>query len=339
MLAGGLLGVVAKPKQKTGMTLDAVLAQMTKQYGEGALFLGKTTPSRDVPAVSTGSMLLDHATGIGGMPLGRVVEYYGGAGAGKTSLTLHTIASAQRQGLTCAFIDAEHALDPRYAEALGVDFDKLLVSQPDSGEQALDICESLVTTGAVKVIVIDSVAALTPRAELDGEIGQRHMALQARLMSQGLRMLCGPAAKNGCLLIFINQTRMNIGVTFGSPVTTTGGNALKFYASMRLQLSRIGSVKQGDRVIGNRTRIKVVKNKFAPPFREIETEIRFGRGIYKAVEILDKAVEFELIKKGGAWFTMPDGKRLQGRERVLEYLAAEPAVAEELEAKVSAKLD
>lgn len=318
--------------------LSAALGQIEKQFGKGAVMLMGDQPRIAIPSVSTGSLGLDIALGIGGLPFGRVVEIYGPESSGKTTLTLSVIAQAQKMGKTCAFIDAEHALDPIYAEKLGINLDDLLVSQPDNGEQALEITDSLVRSGAVDVIVIDSVAALTPRAEIEGEMGDSHVGLQARLMSQALRKVTGNIKNANCLVIFINQIRMKIGVMFGSPETTTGGNALKFYSSVRLDIRRIGSVKAGDEVTGNETRVKVVKNKVAPPFRQAEFQILYGKGIYHAGEVVDLGVQCKLVEKAGAWYSYQGIKIGQGKANAAQYLEDNPAIMDEIEAGVRDQL-
>ncbi|MEQ9567092.1 MAG: recombinase RecA, partial [Pseudomonadales bacterium] len=286
-------------KQKA---LDAALSQIERQFGKGTAMRMGDNERLAIPAISTGSLGLDIALGIGGLPKGRIVEIYGPESSGKTTLTLTTIAQAQKQGATCAFVDAEHALDPIYAEKLGVNVDELIVSQPDTGEQALEVCDMLVRSGAIDVLVVDSVAALVPKAEIEGEMGDSHMGLQARLMSQALRKLTGSIKQAGCLCIFINQIRMKIGVMFGNPETTTGGNALKFYSSVRLDIRRIGAVKDGDEIVGNETRVKVVKNKVAPPFKQVEFNIMYGAGINQLAEIIDLGVKYGFIDKSGAWY-------------------------------------
>ena len=319
--------------------LAAALGQIEKQFGKGSVMrLGDNPMSRDIDVVSTGSIGLDVALGIGGVPKGRVVEIYGPEASGKTTLTLQIIAEAQKTGGTAAFVDAEHALDPTYAEKLGVNVDELLVSQPDTGEQALEITDMLVRSGAVDVIVVDSVAALTPKAEIEGEMGDSHMGLQARLMSQALRKLTGNIKRSNAMVIFINQIRMKIGVMFGSPETTTGGNALKFYSSVRLDIRRIGAIKKGDEVIGNQTRVKVVKNKVSPPFKMAEFEILYGQGISRAGEIIDLGVQHGLIDKAGSWYSYGDDRIGQGKENVREYLKAHPETALEIENGIRAKL-
>ncbi len=319
--------------------LAAALGQIEKQFGKGSVMrLGDSTASRDVSAVSTGSLGLDVALGIGGLPRGRVVEIYGPESSGKTTLTLQVVAEAQKLGGTAAFVDAEHALDPSYAEKLGVDVEDLLVSQPDTGEQALEITDMLVRSGAVDVIVVDSVAALTPKAEIEGEMGDSHVGLQARLMSQALRKLTGTISRTHCMVIFINQIRMKIGVMFGSPETTTGGNALKFYSSVRMDIRRIGAIKKGDEVIGNQTRVKVVKNKIAPPFRNAEFEILYGEGISREGEIIDMGVAEGFVDKSGSWYSYNGDRIGQGKENVRQFLKANPDVSQEIEKKIRAKL-
>jgi recombination protein RecA len=315
-------------KQKA---LTAALGQIERQFGKGSIMrLGDST-ALDIDFIPTGSLGLDIALGIGGLPCGRIVEIYGPESSGKTTLTLQVVAEAQRMGKTCAFIDAEHALDPVYAKKLGVNVDDLLVSQPDTGEQALEICDMLVRSAAVDVIVVDSVAALTPRAEIEGDMGDSHVGLQARLMSQALRKLTGNIKRSNTLCIFINQIRMKIGVMFGSPETTTGGNALKFYASVRLDIRRTGSVKDGDEVTGNETRVKVVKNKVAPPFKQAEFIIMYGAGISKDGELVDLGVLHKLIDKAGAWYAYKGNKIGQGKANAMKYLQENPAVAKEIE--------
>jgi recombination protein RecA len=318
--------------------LDAALGQIERQFGKGAVMRMGDQPREAIPAVSTGSLGLDIALGIGGLPYGRIIEIYGPESSGKTTLTLQTIAQAQRQGKTCAFIDAEHALDPIYAEKLGVDVDNLLMSQPDTGEQALEIADMLVRSAAVDMIVIDSVAALTPKAEIEGEMGDSHVGLQARLMSQALRKLTGNIKNTNCMMIFINQIRMKIGVMFGSPETTTGGNALKFYASVRLDIRRIGAVKQGDEVVGNETRVKVVKNKVAPPFRQAEFQILYGQGIYRMGEVIDLGVQQGLVDKAGAWYAYKGDKIGQGKANAAKYLEEHSEIATEIETAIREKL-
>ncbi|MGA9855804.1 MAG: recombinase RecA [Gammaproteobacteria bacterium] len=319
--------------------LAAALSQIEKQFGKGSVMrLGDHIASRDVDVVSTGSLGLDIALGVGGLPRGRVVEVYGPEASGKTTLTLQVIAEIQRKGGTAAFVDAEHALDPTYASKLGVNVDDLLISQPDTGEQALEIADMLVRSAAVDVVVVDSVAALTPKAEIEGEMGDSHMGLQARLMSQALRKLTANIKRSNTLVIFINQIRMKIGVMFGNPETTTGGNALKFYASVRLDIRRIGAIKKGEEVIGSETRVKVVKNKVAPPFRQAEFEILYGEGISRAGEIIELGVLQNLVEKSGAWYSYKGKKIAQGKEAAREYMQQNPEVAAEIEQAIRDKL-
>jgi recombination protein RecA len=318
--------------------LSAALAQIERQFGKGSMMRLGDSESIAIPAISTGSLGLDIALGIGGLPKGRIVEIYGPESSGKTTLALQVVAEAQKTGGTCAFIDAEHALDPIYAEALGVDVDNLLVSQPDTGEQALEICDMVVRSGAVDVVVIDSVAALTPRAEIEGDMGDSHMGLQARLMSQALRKMTGNIKQSNTLVIFINQIRMKIGVMFGSPETTTGGNALKFYASVRLDIRRIGSIKEGDEVVGNETRVKVVKNKVAPPFKQTEFQIYYGQGTSRLGEIIDLGVQHDLVDKAGAWYAYNGDKIGQGKKNAMAWLEENPAAAQEIEKALLDKL-
>ena len=318
--------------------LDAALGQIERQFGKGTVMRMGDQPREAIPAVSTGSLTLDIALGIGGLPMGRIVEIYGPESSGKTTLTLQVIAEAQKQGKTCAFIDAEHALDPNYAEKLGVNVDEMLVSQPDTGEQALEVTDMLVRSSAVDVLVIDSVAALTPKAEIEGDMGDSHVGLQARLMSQALRKLTANVKNANTLVIFINQIRMKIGVMFGSPETTTGGNALKFYSSVRLDIRRIGAVKQGDEIVGNETRVKVVKNKVAPPFRQAEFQILYGQGIYHMGEVIDLGVKEGMIDKSGAWYAYKGDKIGQGKANAARYLEENSEIATEIEAAIRAKL-
>lgn len=318
-------------KQKA---LAAALAQIEKNFGKGSIMKFDAASIEPVDVYSTGSVGLDTALGVGGVPRGRIIEIYGPESSGKTTLTLQIVADAQKKGGTCAFIDAEHALDTSYAQKLGVNLDELLISQPDTGEQALEIVDTLVSSGAVDLVIIDSVAALVPKAEIEGEMGDSHMGLQARLMSQALRKLTANAKRMNCTLIFINQLRMKIGVMFGSPETTTGGNALKFYASVRMDIRRIGSLKKGDDVIGNETRVKVVKNKVAPPFKEAEFDILFGEGVSKLGEVIDMGVTYKIIDKAGAWYSYNGEKIGQGKDNTREYLKSKPELAEEIEAKV-----
>ena len=315
--------------------LAAALGQIEKQFGKGSIMrLGDGAAAMEIDSVSTGSLGLDVALGIGGLPYGRVVEIYGPESSGKTTLTLQVIAEAQKQGKTCAFIDAEHALDPKYAQRLGVDVDNLLISQPDTGEQALEICDMLVRSGAVGVVIVDSVAALTPKAEIEGDMGDSHMGLQARLMSQALRKLTGNIKQTNTMVIFINQIRMKIGVMFGNPETTTGGNALKFYASVRLDIRRIGAIKNGDEIVGNETRVKVVKNKVSPPFKQTEFQILYGEGINHFGELIDLGVKQDFVEKAGSWYSYNGTKIGQGKSNACKYLNENPAAAEELEAKL-----
>jgi recombination protein RecA len=312
--------------------LDAALAQIERNFGKGSIMrLGKGQKPVEIETVPTGSLGLDIALGVGGLPRGRVVEIYGPESSGKTTLTLHVVAEAQKRGGVCAFVDAEHALDPIYARKLGVDLDNLLISQPDTGEQALEIADTLIRSSAVDVLVVDSVAALTPKAELDGEMGDVQPGLQARLMSQALRKLTASISRSNCMVIFINQIRMKIGVMYGSPETTTGGNALKFYASVRLDIRRIGAIKDRDEVIGNQTRVKVVKNKVAPPFKQVEFDIMYGEGISKAGELVDLGVKAGVVEKSGAWFSFDSQRLGQGRENAKLFLKQNPDAAEKIE--------
>ena len=318
-------------KQKA---LDAALSQIERQFGKGTVMRMGDQERVAIPSISTGSLGLDIALGIGGLPKGRIVEIYGPESSGKTTLTLQVIAEAQKVGGTAAFIDAEHALDPQYADKLGVQVDDLIVSQPDTGEQALEVAEMLVRSGAVDVLVVDSVAALTPKAEIEGEMGDSHVGLQARLLSQAMRKLTGAIKQTNCLVIFINQIRMKIGVMFGSPETTTGGNALKFYSSVRLDIRRIGAVKEGDEVVGNETRVKVVKNKVSPPFRQAEFQIMYGGGIYHMGEVIDWGVKLNLIDKSGAWYAYKGDKIGQGKANASKFLEENAAVAKEIEDQI-----
>lgn len=326
------------PASDKKKALQTALAQIEKTYGKGTVMRLGDRPEMNVEAIPTGSLALDAALGIGGVPKGRIIEIYGPESSGKTTLALHILAQAQKMGGEVAFVDAEHALDPVYAAALGVDIDNMLVSQPDTGEQALEITDALVRSGAVDAVVVDSVAALTPRAEIEGEMGDAFVGLQARLMSQALRKLAGTINKTNCVVIFINQLRMKIGVMYGNPETTTGGNALKFYASVRLDVRRVESIKEGGNVIGNKTRVKVVKNKVAPPFREAYFDIMYGQGISKWGELVDLAVEMDIVQKSGSWFSMGDERIGQGKESVKTFLMANPEIAEDVEAKVRANL-
>jgi recombination protein RecA len=319
--------------------LTAALGQIEKQFGKGSVMrLGDSTALRDIEVVSTGSLGLDIALGIGGLPKGRVVEIYGPESSGKTTLTLQVVAEIQKEGGTAAFVDAEHALDPSYAEKIGVNVKELLISQPDTGEQALEITDMLVRSGAIDVVVIDSVAALTPKAEIEGEMGDTHVGLQARLMSQALRKLTANIKRSNCLVIFINQIRMKIGVMFGSPETTTGGNALKFYSSVRLDIRRIGAIKKGDEVLGNETRVKVVKNKVAPPFKKAEFEILYGHGISREGEIIDLGVQENIVEKSGSWYSYKGDRVGQGKENARDYLIEHPEIATEIEQQIRARL-
>ncbi|MFC5359865.1 MULTISPECIES: recombinase RecA [Azospirillum] len=334
-MSSAQLRLVEKDSMDKQKALDAALAQIERAFGKGSIMkLGARENTVETEVVSTGSLGLDIALGIGGLPRGRIIEIYGPESSGKTTLALHAIAQAQKGGGTCAFVDAEHALDPSYARKLGVNVDELLISQPDAGEQALEIADTLVRSGAVDVLVVDSVAALVPRAELEGEMGDSHVGLHARLMSQALRKLTGSIAKSNCLVIFINQIRLKIGVMFGNPETTTGGNALKFYASVRLDIRRIGAIKDRETVVGNQTRVKVVKNKMAPPFRVVEFDIMYGEGVSKVGELLDLGIQAGVVEKSGAWFSY-DGTRIgQGRENAKNYLRNNPATADAIEAKI-----
>lgn len=315
--------------------LDAALSQIERAFGKGSIMrLGKGSKTMEVEAISTGSLGLDIALGVGGLPKGRVIEIYGPESSGKTTLALHSVAEAQRRGGVCAFIDAEHALDPVYARKLGVNLDELLISQPDTGEQALEICDTLVRSGAIDVIVIDSVAALTPKAEIEGEMGDVQPGLQARLMSQALRKLTASIGRSNSMVIFINQIRMKIGVMYGSPETTTGGNALKFYASVRLDIRRIGAIKDREEVVGNQTRVKVVKNKVAPPFKQIEFDIMYGEGISKVGELVDLGVKAGVVEKSGAWFSYESQRLGQGRENAKQFLKDNPDVADKIEGQI-----
>ncbi|MCK5918811.1 MAG: recombinase RecA [Cocleimonas sp.] len=318
--------------------LAAALGQIERQFGKGAVMRMGDSAAKNIDVISTGSLNLDIALGIGGLPKGRVIEIYGPESSGKTTMTLHAIAECQKAGGTAAFIDAEHALDPSYAEKLGINIDDLLISQPDTGEQALEITDMLVRSGAIDMVVIDSVAALTPKAEIEGDMGDSHMGLQARLMSQALRKLTANIKRSNTMVIFINQIRMKIGVMFGSPETTTGGNALKFYASVRLDIRRIGAIKKGDAIVGNQTRVKVVKNKMAPPFRQAEFEIIYGEGVSLEGEIIDLGVQLGLINKAGAWYSYNNTKIGQGKENVRNYLKENPDIAETVEKGIRAQL-
>jgi len=316
--------------------LDAALSQIERAFGKGSIMRLGQNPNVDIEAISTGSLGIDIALGIGGLPKGRIIEIYGPESSGKTTLALSVIAQSQKKGGTCAFIDAEHALDPSYAKKIGVDIDNLLISQPDAGEQALEIADTLVRSGAIDVLVVDSVAALVPKAELEGEMGDSHMGLQARLMSQALRKLTSTVSRSNTLIIFINQIRMKIGVMFGNPETTTGGNALKFYASVRIDIRRIGSIKDKEDVIGSQTRVKIVKNKIAPPLKIVDFDIMYGEGISKTGELIDLGVKAGIVEKAGAWFSYKGEKLGQGRENAKLFLKENPAVAEEIENKIRA---
>ncbi|MBE1285024.1 MAG: recombinase RecA [Rhodobacteraceae bacterium] len=332
-----LLTMSSKKNDDKQKALDSALAQIERQFGKGSIMkLGGENAVQEIAASSTGSLGLDIALGIGGLPMGRIVEIYGPESSGKTTLTLHCVAEQQKKGGVCAFVDAEHALDPQYARKLGVDLDELLISQPDTGEQALEITDTLVRSGAVNMVVVDSVAALTPKSELEGDMGDSSVGVQARLMSQAMRKLTGSISRSNCMVIFINQIRMKIGVMFGSPETTTGGNALKFYSSVRLDIRRIGSVKDRDEVVGNATRVKVVKNKVAPPFREVEFDIMYGEGISKMGELLDLGVKAGVVNKSGAWFSYGDERIGQGRENAKNFLRENQAIAIDIEDKIRA---
>ncbi|QRZ13490.1 recombinase RecA [Paracoccus methylovorus] len=321
-------------KQKA---LDSALAQIERQFGKGSIMkLGADNPVAEIESTSTGSLGLDIALGIGGLPKGRIIEIFGPESSGKTTLTLHVVAEEQKKGGVCAFVDAEHALDPQYAKKLGVNLDELLISQPDTGEQALEIVDTLVRSGAVSLVVIDSVAALTPKSEIEGDMGDMQMGSQARLMSQAMRKLTASIGRSNCMVIFINQIRMKIGVMFGSPETTTGGNALKFYASVRLDIRRIGSIKDRDEVIGNATRVKVVKNKVAPPFRQVEFDITYGEGISKVGELIDLGIKAGVVDKSGSWYSYGDERIGQGRENAKQYLRDHPEIAYTIEDKIRA---
>ena len=330
-----LINISERKNMDKDKALDTALAQIERSFGKGSIMkLGQDNPVMDIEAVSTGSIGLDVALGIGGLPKGRIIEVYGPESSGKTTLALHVIAQEQRNGGICAFVDAEHALDPSYAKKLGVNLDDLLISQPDAGEQALEITETLVRSGAVSVVVVDSVAALTPRSELEGDMGDAQVGAQARLMSQAMRKLTGSISRSNCMVIFINQIRMKIGVMFGSPETTTGGNALKFYSSVRLDIRRIGALKDRDEIVGNSTRVKVVKNKVAPPFKQVEFDIMYGEGISKTGEIIDLGVKEGIIEKSGAWFSYGDERIGQGRENAKMYLKENENICNEIEEKI-----
>ncbi|MXW90444.1 MAG: recombinase RecA [Rhodospirillaceae bacterium] len=329
------LRIVESDDMDRQKALESALSQIERAFGKGSIMkMGETDRQVEVETVSTGSLSLDIALGIGGLPKGRIVEIYGPESSGKTTLALHLIAEAQKAGGTCAFVDAEHALDPTYAEKLGVDLDELLISQPDAGEQALEIADTLVRSGAIDVLVVDSVAALVPRAELEGEMGDTHVGLQARLMSQALRKLTSSISRSNCLVVFINQIRMKIGVMFGSPETTTGGNALKFYSSVRLDIRRIGQIKNRDQVVGNQTKVKVVKNKMAPPFRVVEFDIMYGEGISKTGELIDMGVAAGIVEKSGTWFSFGNQRIGQGRENAKVFLRDNPDIAGQIKDRI-----
>ncbi|MBU2982183.1 recombinase RecA [Lentibacter algarum] len=337
MATADLLEMKNKSDTDKQKALDSALAQIERQFGKGSIMkLGGENAVQKIEATSTGSIGLDIALGIGGLPKGRIIEIYGPESSGKTTLTLHCVAEEQKKGGVAAFVDAEHALDPQYAKKLGVDLDELLISQPDTGEQALEITDTLVRSGAVSLVVVDSVAALTPKSELEGEMGDSSVGVQARLMSQAMRKLTGSIARSNCMVIFINQIRMKIGVMFGSPETTSGGNALKFYSSVRLDIRRIGAVKDRDEIVGNQTRVKVVKNKVAPPFKQVEFDIMYGEGISKTGELLDLGVALGIVQKSGAWFSYGDERVGQGRENARQYMKDNPEMAHEIEDKIRA---
>jgi recombination protein RecA len=331
-----LLTMTSKKSADKQKALDSALAQIERQFGKGAVMKLGDGAIQEIEASSTGSLGLDIALGIGGLPMGRIIEIYGPESSGKTTLTLHCVAEQQKKGGVCAFVDAEHALDPLYAQNLGVDIDELLISQPDNGEQALEITDTLVRSGAVSMVVVDSVAALTPKSELEGEMGDASVGVQARLMSQAMRKLTGSISKSKCMVIFINQIRMKIGVMFGSPETTSGGNALKFYSSVRLDIRRIGSVKDRDEIVGNATRVKVVKNKVAPPFKQVEFDIMYGEGISKMGELLDLGVVAGVVAKSGSWFSYGDERIGQGRVNAKQFLLDNPHIAYDIEDKIRA---
>jgi recombination protein RecA len=330
---------VALPQTEKSKALDAAMSQIERAFGKGSIMRMGSRGDEQIEVIPSGSLGLDLAVGIGGMPRGRVIEVYGPESSGKTTLALHVIAEAQKRGGTCAFIDAEHALDPIYARKLGVDVDNLLISQPDAGEQALEICDTLIRSGAIDVVVVDSVAALVPRAELEGEMGDSHMGLHARLMSQALRKLTGSVSKSKTTLIFLNQIRLKIGVVFGNPETTTGGNALKFYASIRLEIRRTGSIKERDETTGNQTRVKVVKNKLAPPFRQVDFDIMYGEGISKVGELIDLGVKAGVVEKSGSWFSYDSQRVGQGRENAKQFLRDHPALPDALMAGADDEAD
>jgi recombination protein RecA len=337
MATADLLSMTDKKEANKQKALDSALAQIERQFGKGSIMkLGGENAIRDIEAISTGSIGLDIALGIGGLPKGRIIEIYGPESSGKTTLALHCLAESQKAGGVCAFVDAEHALDPQYAKKLGVDLDELLISQPDTGEQGLEITDTLVRSGAVNVVVVDSVAALTPKSELEGDMGDSSVGVQARLMSQAMRKLTGSISRSNCMVIFINQIRMKIGVMFGSPETTSGGNALKFYSSVRLDIRRIGAIKDRDEIVGNTTRVKVVQNKVAPPFKQVEFDIMYGEGISKTGELLDLGVKAGVVEKSGAWYSYGDERIGQGRENAKVYLRENTKVAYAIEDKIRA---
>ncbi|RYH12033.1 recombinase RecA [Tropicimonas sp. IMCC6043] len=337
MATANLLDMTDKRSSDKQKALDSALAQIERQFGKGSIMrLGADNPVAEIEATSTGSLGLDIALGIGGLPKGRIIEIYGPESSGKTTLALHCIAEEQKKGGVCAFVDAEHALDPLYGRKLGIDLDELLISQPDTGEQALEITDTLVRSGAVSVVVVDSVAALTPKSELEGDMGDSSVGVQARLMSQAMRKLTGSISRSKCMVIFINQIRMKIGVMFGSPETTTGGNALKFYSSVRLDIRRIGAIKDRDEVVGNTTRVKVVKNKVAPPFKQVEFDIMYGEGISKTGELIDLGVKAGVVEKSGSWYSYGDERIGQGRENAKAFLKENASVALEIEDKIRA---
>ena len=335
MAVANLLDLGGKRDMDKSKALESALAQIERQFGKGSIMrLGADSPAMDIEATSTGSLGLDIALGIGGLPKGRIIEIYGPESSGKTTLTLHCIAEEQKKGGVCAFVDAEHALDPQYARKLGVNLDELLISQPDTGEQALEIVDTLVRSGAVSMVVVDSVAALTPKAEIEGDMGDHQVGAQARVMSQAMRKLTASIGRSNCMVIFINQIRMKIGVMFGSPETTTGGNALKFYASVRIDIRRIGGIKKGDEVIGNETKVKVVKNKVAPPFKDATFDILYGEGISRLGEIIDMGVQAKIVDKAGAWYSYNGEKIGQGRDNTREFLRENPDLAYEIENRI-----
>ena len=337
MATATLLDLNGKRDMDKQKALESALAQIERQFGKGSIMkLGANTAAMEIEATSTGSLGLDIALGIGGLPKGRIIEIYGPESSGKTTLTLHVVAEEQKKGGVCAFVDAEHALDPQYAKKLGVNLDELLISQPDTGEQALEIVDTLVRSGAVSLVIVDSVAALTPKAEIEGDMGDMQMGSQARLMSQAMRKLTASIGRSNCMVIFINQIRMKIGVMFGSPETTTGGNALKFYASVRLDIRRVNSIKDRDEVVGNATRVKVVKNKVAPPFKQVEFDIMYGEGISKTGELIDIGVKAGVVEKSGSWYSYGDERIGQGRENAKNFLKANPSIAADIEEKIRA---